>query len=47
MKTLIEQGAEAKIFKENNLIIKERIPKDYRLKELDEKIRKQRTKREI
>ena len=47
MKTLIEQGAEANIFKENNLIIKERIPKDYRLKELDEKIRKQRTKREI
>ena|SRR3989344_1427266 len=47
MKTLIAQGAEAKIFKENNLVIKERIPKSYRIKELDDKIRKYRTRREI
>lgn len=47
MKTLISQGAEAKIFKEDNLAIKERTPKSYRIKELDEKIRKYRTRREI
>ena len=47
MKTLIAQGAEAKIFKENNIIIKERVLKSYRIKELDEKIRKYRTRREI
>lgn len=52
MKTLIAEGAEAKIYKAANgeggfFIIKERIVKEYRLKELDEKIRKQRTRREI
>lgn len=47
MKTLISQGAEAKIFKEDNLVIKERIPKKYRIKQIDEKIRKYRTRREI
>ncbi len=47
-KTLIQQGAEAKIIldKKNNIIIKDRIPKSYRLKELDETIRKRRTKAE-
>ncbi|MBI2148373.1 Kae1-associated serine/threonine protein kinase [Candidatus Woesearchaeota archaeon] len=44
---LINQGAEAKIYLDKNIIIKERIPKTYRIKELDEKIRKQRTRREI
>ncbi len=45
---LLQQGAEAKIFlnEERNLIIKDRIKKSYRIKELDEKIRKQRTKSE-
>ncbi len=47
MKTLISQGAEAKIFLDNNLVIKDRIPKNYRIKELDGKIRKYRTRREI
>ncbi len=47
MKKLIAQGAEAKIYKEGNLVIKERIPKLYRIKDLDEKIRKYRTRREI
>jgi len=42
----IAQGAEAKIILSNNIIIKDRTPKSYRLKELDEKIRKQRTKAE-
>ncbi len=45
---LIQQGAEAKIFldKKNNLIIKDRISKHYRIPELDKKIIKQRTKSE-
>jgi Kae1-associated kinase Bud32 len=45
---LIQQGAEAKIFldKNNNLIIKDRITKSYRIPELDSKIIKQRTKAE-
>jgi TP53 regulating kinase-like protein len=45
---IISQGAEAKILfdEKNNLIIKDRISKSYRIKEIDEKIRKQRTKSE-
>lgn len=45
---LISQGAEAKIFlnEKENLIIKDRIQKLYRIPEIDEKIRKQRTKAE-
>jgi TP53 regulating kinase and related kinases len=45
---LIQQGAEAKIFldEKNNLIIKDRISKGYRIPELDKKIIKQRTKAE-
>jgi TP53 regulating kinase and related kinases len=42
----ITQGAEAKIYLEKNNILKNRIKKSYRLKELDEKIRKSRTKKE-
>ena len=42
----IAQGAEAKIILSNNFIIKDRIKKSYRLKELDEKIIKRRTKSE-
>lgn len=45
---LIQQGAEAKILLDSikNKIIKNRISKSYRIKELDEKIRKRRTKSE-
>lgn len=45
---LIQQGAEAKILfdEKNNLIIKDRISKSYRIKEIDDKIRKRRTKSE-
>ena len=46
MKTLIAQGAESKLFLENNKILKDRFSKSYRLKEIDEKLRKFRTKRE-
>jgi TP53 regulating kinase and related kinases len=43
---LIAQGAEAKIFLSNKFIIKDRISKSYRIKELDDKIRKRRTRAE-
>lgn len=43
---LIGQGAEAKLFLDKNKLIKERIKKSYRLSEIDERIRKSRTKRE-
>ena len=51
MKTLIAQGAEAKLFRfkigNNEYVSKERISKSYRQKELDSKIRKSRTRREL
>ena len=45
---LIQQGAEAKIFlnEKDNLIIKDRVSKSYRIPELDKKIIKSRTKAE-
>lgn len=43
---ILAQGAEAIITLENNIVTKNRIPKSYRLKELDEKIRKRRTEKE-
>ncbi|MAG27958.1 Kae1-associated kinase Bud32 [Candidatus Pacearchaeota archaeon] len=43
---IIQQGAEAKILQVKNKVIKDRIPKSYRLQELDNKIRKRRTKSE-
>ena len=44
---IIQQGAEAKIFlNEKGNIVKDRIPKSYRIEELDNKIRKRRTKSE-
>ena len=43
---LISQGAESKLYLEENRIIKDRFKKEYRIKEIDEKLRKFRTKRE-
>ena len=43
---IIQQGAEAIIYKIGNKIVKDRISKSYRFPELDNKIRKQRTKAE-
>jgi Kae1-associated kinase Bud32 len=43
---LIAQGAEAIIYKDNDKIIKERVRKGYRLKILDKKLRRARTKAE-
>jgi len=43
---LIAKGAEANLYLDGNRIIKERIEKKYRAKELDIKLRRGRTKRE-
>ncbi|ODS36748.1 MAG: Kae1-associated kinase Bud32 [Candidatus Altiarchaeales archaeon WOR_SM1_86-2] len=43
---LIAKGAEANIYLEGGRLIKHRIKKEYRVKELDLKLRRQRTKRE-
>lgn len=43
---LIYQGAEAKIFLQENFCIKARIKKSYRIAEIDEKLRKLRTRAE-
>lgn len=45
---LLSQGAEAKLFltKHNQSVLKDRFRKKYRCAELDEKLRKQRTKKE-
>jgi len=43
---IIQQGAEAIIYKIKDKVVKDRIPKKYRLPKLDDKIRRQRTKKE-
>jgi Kae1-associated kinase Bud32 len=43
---LISQGAEARLFEENNTIIKDRFSKSYRIKEIDTRLRGSRTRRE-
>ncbi len=46
MKKLIAQGAEAKLFLEDGNVLKLRFPKSYRIKEIDERLRGSRTRRE-
>ena len=46
MKKLIAQGAEAKLFLEGNKILKNRFKKTYRIKQIDDKLRSFRTRRE-
>ncbi|NTV24334.1 MAG: Kae1-associated serine/threonine protein kinase [Nanoarchaeota archaeon] len=43
---LISRGAEAEIYSDGQVIIKKRVEKAYRLKQLDDSIRNSRTKRE-
>ncbi|MFH1290265.1 MAG: RIO1 family regulatory kinase/ATPase [Nanoarchaeota archaeon] len=43
---IIQQGAEEVLIKKGNLLLKRRIAKGYRIKEMDDRIRKNRTKRE-
>jgi len=48
---ILRQGAESIIyldtFDNQRVLVKERIPKKYRIKEIDEKLRKERTKKEV
>jgi len=46
MANIIDKGAEATISVDNDEIIKDRVAKGYRLQEIDEKLRKFRTRRE-
>jgi Kae1-associated kinase Bud32 len=46
MTKILAQGAEAIISLDKNMVVKNRIPKSYRLKELDEKLRESRTRKE-
>ncbi len=46
MAELIGHGAEARLFKADGKVVKERPAKNYRLPVIDEKLRKQRTRRE-
>jgi Kae1-associated kinase Bud32 len=43
---IIKRGAEAILYLDDSQLIKERIKKNYRLKEIDEKLRKLRTRKE-
>ncbi|MBU0963030.1 MAG: Kae1-associated serine/threonine protein kinase [Nanoarchaeota archaeon] len=43
---IVAQGAEAILKLENGFLVKERIPKNYRIKEIDDKIRRLRTRSE-
>lgn len=43
---LIAQGAEAKLYRKDNSLLKRRIEKSYRIKEIDSRLRKSRTRRE-
>lgn len=40
---LIAKGAESNLYKDKEILIKERIKKEYRIREIDEKLRKKRT----
>jgi len=46
VRKLLETGAEASIYLEKDTIIKERVPKTYRIPEIDNKLRGFRTRRE-
>ncbi len=43
---ILKRGAEAILYKEGNYLIKERIKKSYRIEDIDNKLRKFRTRRE-
>lgn len=47
MKNVLFQGAEAILTRENSIIVKNRIKKSYRIPQIDEKLRRQRTRKEI
>ncbi len=43
---ILAQGAEAVLHRQENMVVKERVAKEYRVPVLDEKLRKARTRRE-
>lgn len=43
---LIAKGAEASLFRDGEVLVKERLEKKYRIESLDKKLRKKRTKKE-
>src|SRR3989338_8719052 len=47
MKKFLHEGAEAKIYFSDGTVIKERLSKDYRYKDLDMSIRKKNTRKEV
>ena len=47
MRKILQRGAEAIIYLQDGKVVKDRIKKSYRNNELDERIRKQRTKSEL
>ncbi|MDP3728235.1 MAG: KEOPS complex kinase/ATPase Bud32 [bacterium] len=47
MKTFLYEGAEAKIFFRDGTVIKERVTKIYRCKEIDDVLRKKNTRKEV
>ena len=46
MKKIIGQGAEAIIYQSKDTVLKDRIKKNYRIKQIDDKLRKNRTRAE-
>lgn len=47
MKEIIAMGAEATLFREGAFLFKSRVPKTYRHQDIDDRLRKSRTKKEI
>lgn len=43
---LIGEGAEAKVYLDNDVVVKNRIPKSYRISDIDEELRYSRTRKE-
>ncbi len=46
MRKILARGAEAVITRDRDMVVKERVVKNYRLREIDERLKKQRTRRE-
>ena len=44
---IIKRGAEAVLYQDGNTVVKERIKKSYRIDQIDDKLRKERTRKEV
>lgn len=47
MKEIIKRGAEAILYLEDGMLVKERIKKSYRIESIDKKLREERTRKEV